>query len=57
MNKLIQTVWLVLLGAAGTPVLAAGQSTDPQTPTTPDAAPAAAKPATERGAAVKPGSP
>ena len=45
MNKLIQTACLVLLGAAGTPVLAAGQSSDPQTPTTPDAKTAAAKPA------------
>ena len=45
MHKLIQTACLVLLGAAGTPVLAAGQSTDPQPLTTPDPKTAAAKPA------------
>lgn len=45
MNKLIQTACLVLLGAAGTPVLAAGQSSEPPTPGAPDAKTAAAKPA------------
>jgi iron complex outermembrane receptor protein len=47
MNQLISTACLVLLGAAGTPVLAAGQSLDtaPQPQATPETQNATVKPA------------
>jgi iron complex outermembrane receptor protein len=54
MNKLIQTGWLALLGAAGAPALAAGQNTDPAPQSQPQAAPetAPAKPTRNEPAAT-----